>query len=151
MTPTGYRQAHEKLERLKNVELPRLQKSLGEALQLGDITENSEVETARHEISLVERQIAELSDKLGRAEVIEPRESDAIALGAFVRVVDAETGHPDEFLLVGESETRPDVDTVSIASPLGLALLGKKVGDVADVEAPRGRIRYRVVSFRFSA
>ncbi|MBI4566329.1 MAG: transcription elongation factor GreA [Planctomycetes bacterium] len=151
MTPRGYEQAKEKLDRMRNVELPRLQKSLGDAIELGDISENSEVETARHEIGIIEQLIAELTDKLARAEVIVPKASDAVGLGALVRVVDLDTRRDDEFLIVGEGETRPDVDTVSISSPLGTALLGKRVGEDAEVDAPRGRLRYRVTSLNYPA
>lgn len=145
MTQRGYDQAREKLNRLKNEELPRLEKALGDAREMGDISENSEFETARHEIGILETQIADLTDKLARAEIIEPSKGDVAALGARVKVTDLDTKRGDEFMLVGEGETRDDVDCVSVASPLGQAVLGLKVGDVAEFAAPRGRIRYKVV------
>jgi transcription elongation factor GreA len=149
MTRRGYDQAREKLDRLKNVEMPRLEKALGDARDMGDISENSEYETARHEIGITEQQIADLTDKIARAEIIEALNADEITIGALVKVMDLDSKRPDEFMIVGEGETRPEVDTVSVSSPLGTALLGKKVGDVAEFEAPRGRIRYRVVSFSY--
>ncbi len=151
MTREGYEQIRRKLDHLKNVELPRLQKALGEARELGDLSENSEFDAARSEMWNVDQQIAELEQKLALADVIDPSalKLDAIALGAFVRAEDLETRRKEEFLLVGEGEVRNDVDTVSVASPLGQAFLGKKVGDVAEVQAPRGRLRYRVLEFRY--
>ena len=151
MTREGYEQIRRKLDHLKNVELPRLQKALGEARELGDLSENSEFDAARSEMWNVDQQIAELEHKLARADVIDPSalKLDAIAIGAFVRAEDLETRRKEEFLLVGEGEVRNDVDTVSVASPLGQAFLGKKVGDVAEVQAPRGRLRYRVLEFRY--
>ena len=149
MTPRGFEQAKEKLNRLKNVELPRLEKALGDAREMGDISENSEYETARHEIGITETQIAELTDKIARAEIIEASNATEITIGARVKVTDLDSKRPDEFMIVGEGETRDDVDTVSVSSPLGLALLGKKGGDVAEVEAPRGRLRYKIVSFKY--
>ena len=149
MTRRGYEQAKDKLDRLKNVELPRLEKALGDAREMGDISENSEYETARHEIGITETQIAELTDKIARAEIIEASNATEITIGAVVKVTDLDSKRPDEFMIVGEGETRADVDTVSVSSPLGLALLGKKPGDVAEVEAPRGRLRYKIVSFKY--
>ncbi len=145
MTQRGYDQAKDKLHKLKNVELPRLEKSLGDARELGDLSENSEFETARHEINIIETQIAELSDKLARAEIIEIEEGDKVGIGAKVKVTDLDTKRPDEFFVVGEGETREDSDCVSVASPLGQAILGLKVGEVAEFAAPRGKIRYKVV------
>jgi transcription elongation factor GreA len=149
MTRRGFEQAKEKLDRLKNHELPRLEKALGDAREMGDISENSEYETARHEIGITETQIAELTDKIARAEIIEASNATEITIGALVKVTDLDSKRPDEFMIVGEGETRTDIDTVSVSSPLGLALLGKKGGDVAEVEAPRGRIRYKIVSFKY--
>jgi transcription elongation factor GreA len=149
MTRRGYEQAREKLDRLKNVELPRLEKALGEARELGDLSENSEYETARHDIGITETQIAELTDRIGRAEIIERGTSNEVTIGAIVKVQDLDSKRGDEFMIVGEGETRPDVDTVSVSSPLGMALVGKKVGELAEVEAPRGKIRYKIVSFRY--
>lgn len=149
MTRRGYEQAREKLDRLKNVELPRLEKSLGDARELGDLSENSEYETARHEIGITETQIADLTDKLSRAEIIERGDSDMVTIGAIVKVQDLDAKRGDEFMIVGEGETRPEFDTVSVSSPLGMALVGKKVGETAEVEAPRGKIRYKIVSFRY--
>lgn len=151
MTREGYEQIRRKLDHLKNVELPRLQRALGEARELGDLSENSEFDAARSEMWNVDQQIAELEQKLALADVIDPSalKLDAIAIGAFVRAEDLETRRKEEFLLVGEGEVRNGVDTVSVVSPLGQAFLGKKVGDVAEVQAPRGRLRYRVLEFRY--
>lgn len=149
MTRRGYDQAKDKLDKLKNVELPRLEKALGDAREMGDISENSEYETARHEIGITETQIAELTDKIARAEIIERGDSESITIGAIIKVLDMDSKRNDEFMIVGEGETRPEVDTVSVSSPLGMALLGKKDGDVAEVEAPRGRLRYKIVSFKY--
>jgi transcription elongation factor GreA len=151
MTREGYEQIRRKLDHLKNVELPRLQRALGEARELGDLSENSEFDAARSEMWNVDQQIAELEQKLALADVIDPSalKLDAIAIGALVRAEDLETRRQEEFLLVGEGEVRNDVDTVSVVSPLGRAFLGKKVGDVAEVQAPRGRLRYRILEFRY--
>ena len=150
MTQKGYDQMRAKLDKLKNVEMPRLEKALGDAREMGDLSENSEFETARHEIWITEQQIAELEDKVARAQIVAASEivKDKVGIGALVKVEDLDKKYKDEFLIVGEGETRKDVDCVSSTSPLGQAILGKKIGEVAEVEAPRGRIRYKVLGIK---
>lgn len=151
MTPQGYEQLQKKLDKLKNHELPRLEKALGEARELGDLSENSEFETARHEIGLVETQIGELENQLANARIVTTDQvsKDEVALGARVQVKDLDKGFKDEFMIVGEGETRDDIDCVSSTSPLGQALMGKKKGETAEFDAPRGRIRYQVVDISY--
>jgi len=74
---------------------------------------------------------------------------EAVTLGALVRVEETGSGRQEEFLLVGEGEVRRDVETVSVASPLGRALIGRREGETVEVAAPRGRLRYRVLGFRY--
>lgn len=151
MTPEGYEQVRKKLEHLKGVELPRIQKALGEAREMGDLSENAEFDAARQEMWNCEAMIAELENKVAFADVIDPSKMklDTIAIGAVLKVEDADTKAKDEFMLVGEGEKRADVDTVSTTSPLGQAFLGKKAGDVVEVQAPRGKMRYRVLEFKY--
>lgn len=151
MTPAGFEQARQKLDYLKNVELPRVEKALGAAREMGDLSENAEFDVAREMMWNLERQIAELEDKVSRAEVIDSSglRQDSVAIGALLKVEDLDASRQEEFLLVGEGEVRRDVDTVSVTSPLGQAFLGKKAGEVVEVEAPRGRLRYRIVEFRY--
>ena len=151
MTRQGFEQAQKKLEHLKNVELPRIQKALGEARELGDLSENAEFDTARNELWNLEQMIAVMENKVGCADVIEAKQlpTDTIAIGAVLKVEDVDTKNKDEFMLVGEGELRTDIETVSVTSPLGQALIGKKVGDIAEVQAPRGLIRYKVLEFKY--
>lgn len=151
MTPEGYEQAKKRLEHLKNVEMPRVQKALGEAREMGDLSENAEFDAARNELWNLDQMIADLETKISLAEIFDPKKMnlDTVAIGAFVKVEDVERRAKDEFLLVGEGELRDGVDTVSVMSPLGSALIGKKVGEVAEVQAPRGRVRYKIVSFKY--
>lgn len=153
MTPEGYEQAKKKLDHLKNTELPRVQKALGEAREMGDLSENAEFDAAREELWKLDGMISELESKISMAEIIDPKDLnklDTVAIGAKVKVEDVSNNRKDEFLLVGEGETREDVDTVSTTSPLGQALLGKKVGEIAEFTAPRGQIRYKILSFKYA-
>jgi len=151
MTPEGYAQVQKKLHHLKDVELPRVEKALGAAREMGDLSENAEYDTAREELWNLERQIAELETRVATADVIDSTRlrQDSVAIGAFLKVEDADSGRKEEFLLVGEGEVRRDVDTVSVTSPLGQAFIGKKAGETVEVEAPRGRLRYRILEFRY--
>jgi transcription elongation factor GreA len=151
MTPEGYEQARKRLDHLKNVEMPRVQKALGEAREMGDLSENAEFDAAREEMWKLDTMIGELETKLSLAEIFDPKKMnlDTVAIGATVKVEDVDRRGKDEFMLVGEGELRDGVDTVSVTSPLGAALIGKKVGEIADFNAPRGRIRYKIVSIKY--
>ncbi|MBI3857182.1 MAG: transcription elongation factor GreA [Planctomycetes bacterium] len=151
MTPEGFEQAKKKLDHLKNVEMPRVQKALGEAREMGDLSENAEFDAAREEMWKLDTMIGELETKISLAEIFDPKkmQMDTVAIGATVKVEDVDRRAKDEFMLVGEGEIREGVDTVSVTSPLGSALIGKKVGELAEVQAPRGKVRYKIVSLKY--
>src|SRR6185295_14397039 len=106
---------------------------------------------ARNEMWSLDQQIADLETKLSLAEIFDPKtmKLDTVAIGAYVKVEEVDRRAKDEFLLVGEGESREKVDTVSVTSPLGSALIGKKIGEIAEVQAPRGLVRYKIVSFKY--
>lgn len=151
MTQKGYDQLRAQLDKLKNEELPRLQKALGEAREMGDLSENAEFDAARDEIWRIDRRIAELEDQLARAQVVDGSRivDGEITLGATVKAEDLDARRKDEFMLVGENERHDGVDTVSAASPLGRALLGRRIGDVIEIQVPRGRLRYKIMEVRY--
>lgn len=151
MTQEGYEQARARLDRFKNVDMPRIEKALGAAREMGDLSENAEFDAAREELWNLEQQISELESKLALADVIDISKiaQDTIAIGAFLTVEEMGAGRKEEFMLVGEGELRKDIDTVSVTSPLGQAFIGKKAGDIVEVQAPRGAVRYKVLQFRY--
>jgi transcription elongation factor GreA len=151
MTPEGYEQASKRLSHLKNVEMPRVQKALGDAREMGDLSENAEFDAARNEMWSLDQMIADLETKLSLAEIFDPKtmKLDTVAIGAYVKLEEVDRRAKDEFLLVGEGESRDGMDTVSVMSPLGSALIGKKAGEIAEVQAPRGKVRYKIVSFKY--
>ena len=152
MTREGFEQARKRLDHLKYTEMPRIQKALQEAREMGDLSENAEFDAARNELWNLDVMIAELETKVSLAEVIDASKLnlDTVAIGASVKVEDVDRKAKDEFLLVGEGEVREGVDTVSVMSPLGQALIGKKVGELAEVQVPRGRVRYKILSFKYA-
>jgi transcription elongation factor GreA len=151
MTPEGYEQARKRLDHMKNVEMPRVQKALGDAREMGDLSENAEFDAAREEMWKLDTMIGELETRLSLAEIFDPKtmKLDTVAIGATVKVEDLDRRAKDEFMLVGEGELRDGVDTVSVTSPLGSAMIGKKAGEIAEVQAPRGKVRYKIVSFKY--
>jgi transcription elongation factor GreA len=151
MTREGFEQAKKRLDHLKYVEMPRVQKALQEAREMGDLSENAEFDAARNELWTLDRMIAEMETKVSLAEVIDASKLnlDTVAIGASVKVEDIDRKSKDEFLLVGEGEVREGMDTVSVTSPLGQALIGKKVGELAEVQAPRGKVRYKIIAFKY--
>lgn len=151
MTQQGYDQLKAQVDKLKYEERPRIEKALGDAREMGDLSENAEFETAREEMWRVDRRIVELEDQLARAQVIDGARvsADEITIGATVKCEDVGTKRKDEFMIVGEGERRDGIDTVSCASPLGQALIGRRVGDVVEFQAPRGKLQYRVLEIKY--
>jgi transcription elongation factor GreA len=152
MTQLGYDQLKAQLQKLVEVEMPRVQKALGEARELGDLSENSEFDAAREEMWRLDQKIGELRTQLACAQIIDPSQvkTDSVTLGVTVVVEDLGLKRKDSFMIVGEGERRDGVDTVSVASPLGQALVGKKVGDAVEVHAPRGKLRFKVLEIKLA-
>lgn len=150
MTRKGYEQLQGKLHRLEQEEMPRLQKALGDAREKGDLSENAEFDAAREEIWHLEQILGELADQLARADILDDSETpaDQVAIGRQVKVENLETGKNQEFVIVGEGERRQGLDTISLTSPLGQAFNGKKVGEVAEAQVPRGLLRFRILEVR---
>lgn len=147
MSREGYEELRRKLEHMKTVELPRLERALGAARQYGDVSDSAEFDAARSEIWILERRIAELEDDLVNAEVIEMPKGipDRVVFGARVILKDLETEEVKTFRLVGEGETAFFEDGVSVGSPLGRAIIGRKVGERFEVKVPAGLMKYEVL------
>ncbi len=141
MTPNGYKKLQDELKRLKTVERQEVIKLIEYARSLGDLSENAEYETAKQRQSFVEGRIQELDSKLSRAEVIDPaelRNKDRVTFGVWVRLENLDTGEKVSYHLVGQDESEPENGLISITSPIGRALIGKKVDEEVTVHAPGG-------------
>lgn len=147
MSPEGFELAKAKLKHMKEVERKQLEIRLGEARELGDLSENSEYESARNDLWLLDQRVTELEDRLARVQVVDPtsQPKDAVLFGAKVKCVDMKTKDEELFEIVGEGEADPMNNKISVSAPIAQALIGKKVGEVAEVKAPRGTIRYKVL------
>jgi transcription elongation factor GreA len=140
MTGEGYEALDVELKRLKSVERPAVIAAIAEAREHGDLSENAEYHAAKERQSFIEGRLAELEDKLARADVIDTARlsGTTVKFGATVSVIDEETEEVSTFKIVGEDEADVAKGKVSISSPIARSLIGKEVGDVAEVLAPGG-------------
>jgi transcription elongation factor GreA len=143
LTPEGLESLKSELNKLQEEERPKLVERVTEAREKGDLSENTEYSQAREELSMMDGRIEELELILSRAEVVKKGGScEAVAFGCQVTV--AVNKSTKVFHLVGEWEADPLEQKISHSSPLGQALIGKKVGDKVEIEAPAGKIVYTV-------
>ena len=151
MTAAGYAALEAELRRLTAVERPRIIQAISEARSHGDLSENAEYHAAKEQQGLNEARIAEIEEKLGRAEIIDLRKisGDTVKFGATVTLVDEDTEEERSYQIVGEMESDVKAGRISIGSPMARALIGKRVGDSVEVATPRGARSYEIIGLRF--
>ena len=151
MTSDGYGRLQEEIKRLKTTERPAIIRAIAEARTHGDLSENAEYHAARERQSFIEGRLAELEDKVARAEVIDISKlsGSVIKFGATVTLADEETDEEQTFRIVGEDEADIKDGRLSVTSPLARALIGKGKGDSVEVSTPRGAKSYEVVTVAF--
>lgn len=147
LTESGYQKLQDELDHLKNVRRWQVAKRLEEARSFGDITENSEYEDAKHEQAFVHGRILDIERILDNARVLRDEEIDlsAVAIGSVVRLEDIERGEEMRYRLVSAAEARGDSGCLSDQSPVGKAIMGRKAGEVVDVQVPSGTLKYRIL------
>lgn len=148
LTPEGQARLEEELVHLETVRRREVGERIKEAKEFGDISENSEYDDAKNEQAWVESRIAEISQILANATLIEsPKRRDRVSLGARVHLKDVQSGDVFVYQLVGSAEADPTHDRISNESPVGQAVMGAKKGEIVKVTTPRGAIvEYEVVS-----
>lgn len=145
LTPDGFNQLQEKLKKLEEEKRPQIVARLERARDMGDLAENSDYQNAKDELSLIEGKILELQEIMARAEIVNKnKKCKAVVLGCQVRVQKDKEEHL--FQIVGEWEADPTQQKISHSSPLGQALLGKRVGEEVEFEAPVGKIIYKILA-----
>jgi transcription elongation factor GreA len=151
ITQDGLLRLQEELRRLKSIERPQVIKALEEARTHGDLSENAEYHAARERQSFIEGRVAELEDKIRRAEVIDVSKltGKAVKFGATVHLVDIDTDEEVTYQIVGAEESDITSGKLSIVSPLARALIGKEVGESVEVSTPRGSKVYEIRKVRF--
>ncbi len=147
VTPEGYEAIRRELENLKRVVRPENIRAIEAARAHGDLSENAEYAAAKDRQSFIEGRISDLEHKLAHLEVIRPEDvaRDRVVFGSRVRLENLETGQEVEYRLVGPDESDVGQGRISITSPIGRALLGRKPGDEVAVDVPGGKRRYEVI------
>jgi len=146
MTAGGYQALDEELKRLKTVERPAVVSAIAEARSHGDLSENAEYHAAKDRQGWIEGQIAEIEDRMARAQVIDVSKLSGkqVKFGATVSVVDEDTEEKARYQIVGEHEADVKSGRVSITSPIARAMIGKEKGDTVEVNTPSGVKAYEI-------
>ncbi|WP_297057247.1 transcription elongation factor GreA [Thermosulfurimonas sp.] len=149
-TPEGFQRLKEELERLKTVERREVVRAIEEARAHGDISENAEYEAAKERQAHIEGRIQELTDRLARAEVIDPPKEppQRVQFGVRVRLLDLDTEEEIEYRLVGPYESEVEKGHISVTSPLGRSLIGKEIGDEIEVRTPAGTRHFEILEIK---
>ena len=151
MTIDGFQKLEVELHRLKAEERPRIIQAISEARSHGDLSENAEYHSAKEAQGLNEAKVADLEDKLSRAEVIDITKlsGDTVKFGATVTLTDEDTGDKVKYKIVGDLEANVKEGRISISSPIARALIGKSKGELAEVTTPRGARSYEVLKIEW--
>lgn len=151
MTAEGFARLEEELRHLKTVARPEVIKAIAEAREHGDLSENAEYHAARERQSFIEGRLAELEDKISRAQVIDPTKlsGDTVKFGATIRVVDEDTEEEICYQIVGETEADVKAGRIAVTSPIARAMIGKSIGESVEVTTPRGTKAYEILEIQY--
>lgn len=140
ITPDGLKKLQEELKRLKSVERPKVIEAIAEARGHGDISENAEYDAAKEHQAFLEKKIRDHANKIANADVVDPAamSTERVVFGLQVTVQDLDSGEEISYQIVGMDEADIAEQRISISSPVARALIGKTVGDVVQVQIPRG-------------
>jgi len=151
MTIEGYRTLEAELQRLKSEERPRIIQAISEARSHGDLSENAEYHAAKDAQGLNEARVADLEDRISRADVIDTSKlsGNTVKFGATVTLVDEDTDEKVKYRIVGDFEASVRDGKISISSPLARALIGKSKNDTAEVTTPKGARSYQILKIEW--
>ena len=150
LTRAGYEKLRMDLERLKTTERHKISKAIGEARLMGDISENAEYDSAKDAQAHNEARIADLETKLAKVRIIENENipSDKIYIGAIVTLKDLESDEKITYIMVSPEESNYEENKLSIFSPVGKGLMGKKEGEEVTIQVPAGTLKYKVLKIK---
>lgn len=150
LTAEGLKKIEQKLDHLKSVRRREVAERIKQAIEFGDISENSEYEDAKNEQAFIEGEIITLEKMLRNAKLIDEDEisADVVTIGSTVVLKDLEFGDELEYTIVGSAEADPTESRISNESPVGEAILGRKVGSVVEVNVPAGSLKYEIVDIK---
>ncbi|MEY8001876.1 transcription elongation factor GreA [Clostridium sp. Mt-5] len=150
MTYEGIRKLEQELENLKTVKRKEITEKIKMALSFGDLSENSEYDSAKNEQAFVEGRIVQLENMLKNATIVDEDEipPDIVNVGSIVKVKDYDLEEEVEYLIVGSAEADPVNNKISNESPVGKGLMGKREGDILEIQIPDGISKYEILSIR---
>jgi len=152
MTATGAEKLQTEIQRLKTVERPRIIQAIAEARSHGDLSENAEYHAAKEQQGFIEGRIRELEGKLANAQIIDPTKVKAdgkVVFGATIDLVEDENGQKVTYQIVGDFEADINAGKISVGSPIARGLIGKRAGEVVDVQVPGGTRTYEILDIRY--
>jgi transcription elongation factor GreA len=146
MTREGYEKLKAQLDKMKNEDMPRIAEQIATARSFGDLSENAEYDAAREAQGMLQARINELETKLALAYIVDKSSisTEQVVFGARVKVFDLVHEDHEEFVLVGPGEEDYDENKILCNSPIGQGLLGKKVGEIAEIAVPAGTLKFRI-------
>ena len=150
LTAEGLKKIEQKLDHLKSVRRREVAERIKQAIEFGDISENSEYEDAKNEQAFIEGEILTLEKMLRNAKLIDEDEisADVVTIGSTVKLKDLEFGDMLEYTIVGSAEADPTESRISNESPVGEAILGRKVGSIVEVNVPAGTLKYEIMDIK---
>lgn len=151
ITKKGYEALKAELDRLRKVERPKVIEAIAEARSHGDLSENAEYEAAKERQGFIEARIGDLERKLADARIIETttRSSETVVFGATVLLLDMQSKERKQYTLVGQHEADLKNGKISVQSPVGKALIGRRVGEQVEVTTPARIVEYEICEIRF--
>lgn len=151
MTQDSYNKKQLEVEELENVVMPDIANKIAVARDEGDLKENAEYHAQRERQGMMQAKINQLRDRLARAQIVDPADvpKDIVAFGAKVTVLDVDLDDEEVITLVGDGDEDYDQGKYLITSPIGRGLLGKKIGDVCDIDVPKGNLTFKVLSIEY--
>jgi len=151
MTREGFNKLKSDADRMENVDMPAITEKIAAARAEGDLKENAEYHAQREAQGLLQAKINLLKSKLARAQIIDPATlpRDQVCFGSTVTVKDTDFGDEEQYTLVGAGEEDYDKGRILVTSPIGQGLLGKRIGEKAQIPAPKGSYELEVLSIKF--
>ncbi len=151
MTLEGYEKKKADLDRMKNSEMIEITKRVATARDMGDLSENAEYHAAREDQGMLQARIRMVEDELSRAFIVDQSSlpKDTVVFGTRVKVRDLDIDEDETFDLVGPGSEDADKNRILTTSPIGQGLLGKKKGEVAEINVPRGKLRFQIMEISF--
>lgn len=148
----GYDKLKGLLDQMKNDDMPRIAEQIAQARAFGDLSENAEYDAAREAQGMLQAKINDLQDKLARSMIVDKSTlpTDRVVFGSKVKVLDLDLDDEEEFILVGPGDEDYDQNKILLTSPIGQGLVGKKVGEMAEISIPKGTLKLKIVEIAMS-